>query len=200
MICLNSLSRPRPNCPLRWCTHQRAAWLQTRGSIHKIFVVGMGENADPDQTAFIASYVVSFQHVWDFIHAHLICTFQEVSIKTEWPADDKLKQRLSQSSRGRNSKINEPIWPVFELVLDFIHVHIICKFQEHPIKTEWITMMTKSNRSFFSNQGNVTLRLMIRSGQFSNFIEILSISTLSASFRYMQSKLTEIGMTNIIPS
>ena len=35
-----------------------------------------------------------------------------------------------------NSKINDPIWPIFELVCDFIHVHLICKFQEELIKTE----------------------------------------------------------------
>ena len=44
-------------------------------------------------------------------------------------------------------------------------------------------LMTKSNRGFFSNQGDATLRLKIRSGQFSNPTEISSMSTLSASFR-----------------
>ena len=31
-------------------------------------------------------------------------------------ANDKVKQRLFQKSRGRNSKINDRIWPVFDLV------------------------------------------------------------------------------------
>ena len=39
-----------------------------------------------------------------------------------------------------------------------------------------------SNR-IFSNQGEVTLRFMIRSGQFLNLFEILSVSTLSEGFR-----------------
>ena len=45
-------------------------------------------------------------------------------------ADDKFKQRRFQQSRGRNSKINEPNWPFFEFVQDFIRVHSISKFQE----------------------------------------------------------------------
>ena len=94
----------------------------------------------------------------------LIC-----KLKTEW------LMLMTKSIRG--------FWPVFKLVRDFIHVHLISKFQEDLIKTEWLKLMTKSNRGFFSNQGDVTLRLMIRSGQFLKLSEILSMSTLSASFR-----------------
>ena len=50
----------------------------------------------------------------------------------------------------------------------------------------------QSNRGFFSNQGNVTLRLMLRSGKFSKSFEISSISTLSASLRNIRSKLKEL--------
>ena len=46
------------------------------------------------------------------------------------------------------------------------------------IQTEWLMLMTKSNRGFFSSQGDVHLRLMIRSGKFSHRPEI-SMSTLS---------------------
>ena len=63
-------------------------------------------------------------------------------------ADDKVKERLFQQPREPNSKINDPIWPVFALFRDFIHVHLICKFQEHPIKPERVTLMTMSNRAF----------------------------------------------------
>ena len=49
--------------------------------------------------------------------------------------------------------------------------------------------MTKSNRGIFSNERDVTLRLMIQSGQFSNSYEISSTSTLSASLRKIRSKL-----------
>ena len=81
-------------------------------------------------------------------------------------ADEKVKQRLFQQSRVCNCKIKDPIWPGFELIRGFIYVHLICKFQEYPIKTEQVMLMTESNRDFFSNQGELILRLMIRFGQF----------------------------------
>ena len=55
--------------------------------------------------------------------------------------DDNVTQRLFQQSRECNSKINDLIWPVFELVRDFIHVHLKCKFQERLIKTEGVMVM-----------------------------------------------------------
>ena len=72
---------------------------------------------------------------------------------------------MVMTKSNRDSKINDPIWPVFKLVLDLINVHLSCKLQEIPIKTEQVIVMTKSNRLCFSNQGNVTLKLMIQSGQ-----------------------------------
>ena len=57
-------------------------------------------------------------------------------------ADDKVKQKLFQQSRGCNSKINDPIWPALELIPDFIHVHLICKFQKNLLKTEGVMVMT----------------------------------------------------------
>ena len=66
----------------------------------------------------------------------LICKIQENLIKTEGYADNKVKNRHLQESRGRNSKINNQIWTLFEFVQDFTHVHLICKFQDDPIKTE----------------------------------------------------------------
>ena len=62
--------------------------------------------------------------------------------------------------KGDISKIDDQIWPVFELVQNFFCVHLISKFQEDPIK------------GFFSNQADVTLRLIIKSGQFSNLSKI----------------------------
>ena len=68
-------------------------------------------------------------------------------------ADDKVKQRLLQQLRGSDFKINDPIWPIFDLVRDFIHVHLICKFQENLIKNEWLMLMIKSNRGFSAIKG-----------------------------------------------
>ena len=63
------------------------------------------------------------------------------------------------SIKGNNTKINDPIWTVFKFIRDFIHIYLIC-VQKDPIK---VILMTKSKRDFFSNQGNVTLGIMIRS-------------------------------------
>ena len=64
-----------------------------------------------------------------------------------------------------------------QLIRNFTYVHLICKFQEDPIKPELVMLMTKSNRGFFRNQGGAALRQMIRSGQASNQSEISSMST-----------------------
>ena len=108
---------------------------------------------------------------------------------------DTAKERLFKQSNARrlNSKING-IWPVFELIWDFIHVHLICKFQKHLIKTEWVILitksftpkwvivMTKSIRGVSSNQGNVTLKLIIKSGQILNLSEIFISDHLICKF------------------
>ena len=124
-----------------------------------------------------------FVLVRDPIYVHLICKFQEALIKTEWI------MLTIKSNRDSNSRINDPIWTVFELIRDFIHVRLICKFL---IKTKQFMLVTKSNRGFFSNQEEVTLRLMILSGQFSNLSKISPMSTLSPSFRHIRSKLNEL--------
>ena len=64
--------------------------------------------------------------------------------------------------QGDITEINNLIWPVLELIQDFIHAPLICKFQEDPVKIEQVMLMTKSNRGFFSNQGDITL--IIQSG------------------------------------
>ena len=55
--------------------------------------------------------------------------------------------------------------------------------------------MIKSNIGFFNNQGDVTERQMIWSGQVSNSSKISSLYTLSASLRKIQSKLNVMLMT-----
>ena len=128
-----------------------------------------------------------------------ICKFNDHEIKTEKVVlmiHCKVKYLLFQQSRVYNSLTNNTIWPYFELFRDSIHVHLICKFQEDLIKTEWVSLMTKSNRDsnsdYFSNQGDVTLKLMIRSRQFLNSSMISSMSHLSASFSKIWSKLNKL--------
>ena len=38
-------------------------------------------------------------------------------------------------SRAANSVVSGPIWPKFELVRDFLHVLVICKYKEDRIKS-----------------------------------------------------------------
>ena len=142
----------------------------------------------------IQSGQVSNSDIWEFIHVHLICKFQEdlnqteqtgffsnqgdVTLKTRdpiWPSfkhprfhpcppypqvsgrsktDQVMLMIMSNSgifSNQRNDTLRQiiPIWPGFEIIRDCIHVHLICKFKEDPIKTEQVMLMTKSN-SFFS--------------------------------------------------
>ena len=66
--------------------------------------------------------------------ANLICKIQKDLIKIEGYADNKVQTRHFQEARGGNSKINKMSWTVFKFVQDFIHVHLICKFQDKLIK------------------------------------------------------------------
>ena len=79
----------------------------------------------------------------------LSASFRKISSKLNDLCHDKVKQRFFQQSRGRNSKINDPIRPLFKIVRDFIYVHLSCKFQVVLIKAEGVMVMTKSIRSFF---------------------------------------------------
>ena len=102
------------------------------------------------------------------------------------------RNRRFLQSGGCNSKINNLIWTVFEFIQNFIHVHLTCKFQEDPIKTEWVMLMIRSNKGFFNNQGNVSLSAIIRSGRVSNSSEIPSMPTYPANFRKIRSKLKDL--------
>ena len=57
---------------------------------------------------------------------------------------------MTQSNRGAFSsygdvtlKINSPIWLVFKLDREYLHVHFVCKCQEDPIKTDRVILITK---------------------------------------------------------
>ena len=45
-------------------------------------------------------------------------------------------------SRGRNSAIVGPIWYIFELFRDVMHVIVICKFHEDQTKNKEATLFT----------------------------------------------------------
>ena len=100
-------------------------------------------NEVSSQMAFwfrIKKFKIDFSHgcqsnllqvlTWDFIHVHLICKFQEHTIKTEWVTPMTKSNRGIFSNQGDVTKINDLICPVFKLGWHFIHVHLICKFQD----------------------------------------------------------------------
>ena len=47
-----------------------------------------------------------------------------------------------QTSRAANSVVNGPIWPKFELVRDFVHVLVTCKYKKGRIKNNQETVET----------------------------------------------------------
>ena len=71
----------------------------------------------------------------------------------------------------------------FSTILDSSMSTLSAYFQEDPIKTELTMLMTKLNRGFFSNQWDVSQRLIIHYGHVLNSSENSHMSTLSASFR-----------------
>ena len=44
---------------------------------------------------------------------------------------------LFRRSRAANSVVSGPIWPKFELVRDFMHVLVTCKYKQDWVKTNW---------------------------------------------------------------
>ena len=59
-------------------------------------------------------------------------------------ANDKVKQRLLQQSRGRNGNINDQIEPILKLLQAFIPNLLIPKLQENPNKTEQVILMASN--------------------------------------------------------
>ena len=95
-------------------------------------------------------------------------------------ADDKVKQRLFQQPRGCNS-INDPIRPRFHPCPPYLQ-------DTRTIKTEQVTLMTKSNGGF--------VRLVFESVR--DFIQFQT-SNLSISFRKSRSKLESYADDNDKP-
>ena len=104
-------------------------------------------------------------------------------------ADDKVKQGPFQQSWG--CKINDPIWPVLELVGDFIYVHL------------YLQVSGASDQNWMRTDEEVKQRLFLQSrGHNSKINDLIwpafltsktsSMSTLSANFRNIWSKLNEL--------
>ena len=92
-----------------------------------------------------------FELVVDFTPVLVICKFDDGPIKnkvvivsTFSPLQVYWKKI---SAQGHVTEANNPLWHGMELVQDFMPVHVICKFEEDPIKTEGAIVST----TFFSS-------------------------------------------------
>ena len=66
--------------------------------------------------------------------------FDDDSIKNdrasmESPFSHYVYGRYFRRSRAANSVVSGPIWPKFELIRDFMHVLVTCKYKEDRIKS-----------------------------------------------------------------
>ena len=68
----------------------------------------------------------------------------------------RLKIGVFRNQKDRISKMNNLIWTGFSFVQDVINVLLICKFQDHPIKSELVMLMIMPNISLFFNQGDTS--------------------------------------------
>ena len=69
-------------------------------------------------------------------------------MKTERVIMTTKSKRGLFNNQGDVARINDPIWPVIELIRNFIYVHLNRIFQEDPIKTEQVIVRIRSNMGF----------------------------------------------------
>ena len=103
-----------------------------------------------------------------FMPVLVTSNFDDDSIKNEWasmatPFSHYKSMGNFRCSRAANPIVSSPIWPKFELVRDFMHVLVTCKYKKDRVK---------------SNRGKVVT-------------EILCMSSLPASIKRIGSKVTE---------
>ena len=75
-----------------------------------------------------------------FMPVLVTSNFDDDSIKNEQasmetPFSHYKSGKFFRCSRAANSIVSGPIWPKFELVRDFMHVLIACKYREDRIKS-----------------------------------------------------------------
>ena len=72
---------------------------------------------------------------------------------------------FSRCPRTANPAVLSPIWPNFELVRDVMDVLVTCKYEEDPIKNEGPRVFTTLYSILSDAQGQITLKLVVVSGQ-----------------------------------
>ena len=69
---------------------------------------------------------------------------------------------------------------------------VTCKNEEDPIKNEGARVFTTLYINFSDAQGQITLELVVVSGQNSNSSKLLCMSLLPAKLRMIKSKMKEL--------
>ena len=89
---------------------------------------------------------------------------------------------FSRRSRAANSTVLGPLWPNFELVRDVKDVLVTCQYED-PIKNRGARVFTTLYINFSNAQGQITLQLVVVSGQNLNSSKLSCMSSLPARKR-----------------
>ena len=117
-----------------------------------------------------------------------------IKSEQEWPTG--LYIRIFWRSRERNSRVIDPIRPKFELVQDFMPVLVTSKWRksDQNERARWETPFSHyKSTGIFRRSRRLTPKGVFRSGQNSNFSEILCLSSLPASLTKVGSKLKALA-------
>ena len=136
-----------------------------------------------------------FELIQAFMHVLVTCKNEEDPIKSEGAT--RLLPLLvygdfSRRSRAANSAVHGQIWSNFQLVQDFMIVLVTCKNEEDPFKDEGARVFTTLNIYFSDAQGQITLELVVLSGQNLNSSKLSCMSLLPAGMRLIESKIKEL--------
>ena len=99
---------------------------------------------------------------------------------------------FSRRSRAANSAVHGLIWSNFELVRDLIVVLVTCKNEEDPLENVGARVFTTLYINFSNVQGQITLELLVVSGQNLNSSKLSCMSLLPARLRMIVSKMKEL--------
>ena len=123
------------------------------------------------------------------MHILLTCKIEFVQIKSEGARvftrflPQQLYGDFFQTLKAANSAVLGPIWPNFELIGDVIDVLITCLYEPGLIKNRGARVFTTLYINFSDTQGQITLELVVVSGQNLNSYKLSCMSSLPARMR-----------------
>ena len=110
---------------------------------------------------------------------------------------------IFQTSRKANSVVSGPIWPKFELVQDFMHVLITCKYKKDQIKNNRENGGDRDIQvqmcEICVTQRQVTPKWVVWFGPNSTSTEFLCLSWLPATLMMIRSKMKELAWRQHFP-